>query len=922
VDPVAGEIVGRSEALAVIGSFLADVATGGPALVVVGEPGLGKTTLLDHAAAVAVRADQRVLRTTAVEFETHVGLAGLHQLIAPVAHAIRALDAPHSGVLATVFGSGSSLSVDRLAIAAALRAMLREVSREAPVLVAVDDLHWLDRPSAGVLTLLVHQLPASVGFLGTTRPAAEGFFERARLNECVLSPLTASESEMLLDLRYPDLAVHRRRRVLASAMGNPLALVELPAAMSGSANDLPSWDSTVVPLNRRLQVAFSSRLDVMPETTRRSLLLAALEGGGSTEVLEAASDGRFVATLEPAERAGLVRLVAADSKVVFSHPLTRSAVVSSSTASERRRCHLRLAEALRDDPDRRASHLAQGAAGPDERAAASLEEAAYRLVRRGDAVGAVTALANASALSPERTQRARRLAAAAYVGAQLGGGLMAAGDILREARRLDPTAVRSLDAVVATSFVILNADGDVDTAHRILSGALDIVDQGSSSVFQVRAALHTLLYVCFFGARPELWGAFDAIASRVSDPELELMVLSRQTYVDPVNADAAAYQRLDELVASAEERSDPLDIIAISVAGCWTDRLGGCRAALRLALEQARESGDMNVATQALALLAFEAFFTGQWDEADRYITEALDLTASHGFRLYRWSIEYFAAAVAAVRGDDKATKRITDELLYWAVPRGVGIVTYLCHHARTLAAVGRRDYEEAYREATAISPAGVIPPFRPLAIWVVLDLVEAAVRTGRDEEARRHVAAVLEAGVARISGRTAMLAAAAQALVTDGDAAAEHFERALGGPRVSRWPFELARIELLYGEQLRRGRRPRAAREHLGEALAIFERLGAGRWADATRKELRAAGVRTEQQPEPGALTERELLIAQLAATGMSNKEIAAQLFVSARTIGAHLYRTFPKLGITSRAGLRDALDRLEETTAGRADA
>ena len=286
-----------SDALASIGSFIAGVPAGGGALVVVGEPGLGKTTLLDHAARAAVSAGHRVLRATAVEFETHVGLAGLHQVIGPVADSIGSLPAPHAGVLATVLGSGSSVTVDRLAVAAALRALLHEASREAPVLVAVDDLHWLDRPSAGVLTLVVRQLPFGVGFLGTARPAAEGFFERARLDECFLSPLTASESETLLDLRHPGLAVHRRRRVLASAMGNPLALVELPSAMSGSGNDLASWDSAVVPLNRRLQQAFSSRLDGLPAATRRSLLLAALEGSGSIEVLKAASGGQFVAAL-------------------------------------------------------------------------------------------------------------------------------------------------------------------------------------------------------------------------------------------------------------------------------------------------------------------------------------------------------------------------------------------------------------------------------------------------------------------------------------------------------------------------------------------------------------------------------------------------------------------------------------------------
>ena len=909
------ELVGRAEVRNRLDSLVDGGTSHGGTLVIVGEPGLGKTTLLDHAGAAASTAGFQVLRATGAQFETEIGFSGLHLLFAPISDSVHALGGSHAKVLATVLGSGSSSSLapDRSNVAEALLALLRLVSRDLPTLMVVDDLHWLDRSSAAVLTLLARRLgEGAASFLGSLRPSAEGFFERAGMEELELTRLSEAEAEQLLDNRYPDLSWQRRRRVLANAMGNPLALVELPLAMSGPGPEGLDFEPNVVALNRRLEGAFSSRLEVLPRSTRQSLLLAALEGTGDVHLLELASRGRFLATLGPAERARLVSVNEEQSTVAFAHPLTRAAVVSGSTSTERRHAHRRLANVLREYPDRRAWHLARAVLGPDESAAASLEELSYRLVARGDTVGGVTVLANASALSPSRSDRARRLAAAAYVGAQLGGGLAAAGETLREARQLDPAAAGSLDAAIATSFVILNADGDVDTAHRILVGALDAVSDPSSVIFQVRAALSVLLYVCFFGARQELWPSFDSALSRFDDSVPAILKVARQTYVNPAYANPAAYAELDSLIAAIQERSDPFEIIALAVAGFWVDRLGGCRAALRRALDVGRDADDMNVTTQALSLLGFESFFSGQWHEADRYLTEADQLSLRHDFRLYRWSIRYGVAVLAAVRGDDDTTRQITDELLHWAVPRGVLIVRYLCHHARGLAALGRQNYEHAYRESTSISPAGEISPFRTLAIWAVLDVVEAAVRTNRPREAAAHVDAALEARLPDISGRTTMLVVTAEALVaSSADRAAERFEQALRTRDAYRWPFELGRIEFLFGQHLRRNRAPKAAREHLDRAAAEFERLGAVSWAQAARTELRATGVRGRAQVESGSLTDRERLIAQMAAAGMSNKEIAEQLFVSARTVSAHLYRLFPKLGITSRAALRDALGR-----------
>ncbi|NMO50998.1 AAA family ATPase [Actinoplanes sp. TBRC 11911] len=870
----------------------------GDALVLVGEPGIGKTTLLQYASGRWTAEGGRVLTASAVEFEADVPFAGLQQLLNPLLDTV----SHRAAVLESLFDPDTAVVPDRLAIAETARRLVREVAADRPILLLVDDLQWLDRSSAAVLTMLVRRLTGvPAGFIGTARSEAGGFFERAGLEEYALNPLNESASAQILKDRHPRLNAAVEREVLALAAGNPLALVELPPIVATS----PSFDLSAVPLNRRLQTAFSSRIQSLPQLTRRSLLLVALDPAQDLRTLEAAADGELLSALEPAEDLRLIRIT---DRVVFAHPLMRWAVIDTSSTAERHQAHRRLAGTAAD-PDRRAWHLANGGLGPDEDAAAALERAAYRRVRRGDPIGAVTALTHASMLSPANQDRARRLSAAAYIGAHLGGGIPTAKEVLQEVRRLGP---RTLDMAVATAFVILNEDGDIDTAHRMLTGALADVDDQSHPIFSVRAAMLTLFYVCVFGGRSDLWTAFDALASRLKHPELDLLVLMRYTHADPANAGDAEYHRLDRLFDQIDQVDDPAEIVLTGLAGSWVDRLDRGRAAFRRALDKGRATDDMNVVTQALALLAYDAFFQGRWAECEQHLAEALKLTKNHGLRLYGWAIDQWIALLAAARGDDETTRRITTELGQWAVPRGVKHVSYLSGYTRTLLALSRRDWAQAYREIISMHPPGTIPPHRAVATWGVLDVVEAAVRTDHDAEARAHVAAARAARLDRISPRLHMLVTAAEALVSADDAAGL-FDRALATPDAFRWPFEQARIELLAGEHLRRIRTPNAARGHLAQAFATFERLGARGWAQRASQELRASGQPVDAKARPGDLTDRQLVIARMAATGMSNKDISAELAISERTVASHLYQLFPKLGVVSRSGLRDALNRLD---------
>ena len=310
-------------------------------------------------------------------------------------------------------------------------------------------------------------------------------------------------------------------------------------------------------------------------------------------------------------------------------------------------------------------------------------------------------------------------------------------------------------------------------------------------------------------------------------------------------------------------------------------------------------------ATTALILLSLDDFLTGRWDRAEQLVDEGLKLSETHGY----WSLggRHVKALLAAARGDPARTQLVTSEMNQWAAPRRIGAYGW---QPRALAAVGLGDFEEAYRLLSTINPPGTLASHVPYVMWSTLDLVEAAVRTGRHEEAAAHVDAVRKAGIAGLSSRLALLVVGSAANAAPDNDASGLFEEALAIPGVQRWPFDLARVQLLYGERLRRTRNVAESRGHLDSARETFERLGARRAAS----ELRAAGQARPRASEQGrdALTPQEREIALLAASGLTNKQIGERLFLSHRTVGFHLHRLFPKPGINSRAALRDALASL----------
>jgi DNA-binding CsgD family transcriptional regulator/tetratricopeptide (TPR) repeat protein len=467
----------------------------------------------------------------------------------------------------------------------------------------------------------------------------------------------------------------------------------------------------------------------------------------------------------------------------------------------------------------------------------------------------------------------------------------------------------SLQAAVAASAFLLNADGDIATAHRLLVRAIETrVGAYDNADPLLEEALNTLMMVCYYGGTADLWQSFHEIARSVRVPMA--VIQNSKTYADPVRTALTGVGPLEAAIAALAWESDPSRIVRTAIAGCYIDRMGGCREALWRVVRDARQGGAVASGLNALIVLAWDDFFTGDWDEADELLGEALRLADELGYGLLAWPAKLVQALIASARGDDRRTEEL-NAVVEWARPRGFGAVEWYAWQARGLAALGRGDFEEAYQQACRISPAGSLASHVPHALTVLMDLVQAAVRTGRDAEAAAHVVAMQEANLAGISSRLALVVGASAAVAAPDDTASELFEAALALPDIERWQFDLARVRLAYGERLRRRRAMVAARVQLNAALEIFERLGARPWMDHARAELRATG---QTKPRAGddvldRLTAQEFEIVSLAASGLTNKQIAERLFLSPRTVGGHLHRAFPKLGVATRAALRDAL-------------
>ncbi|WP_222622218.1 AAA family ATPase [Mycolicibacterium fluoranthenivorans] len=904
------ELFGRGVELHRIERFLDGVRRSGNTRLVRGEPGVGKSALLDAAADLARAADMLVLRASGSEFEADVGYSGLNQLLLSLRDDLDRLPPGPRDALAVALGFGPGPPPGALLVCNAALSLLIAVAERKPLLLLIDDVQWIDRASAMVFGFIARRVAGHpIGLVMSCRAGSDCLLDRRGLTEQVVEPLDREASERLVDDQFPHLPPGVRQRVLDLAQGNPLALVELPGPLTGPA---PLVDQPeVVPLSDRLQALFTSRIAALPDATRRLLLAAAFDGSGDVRLLRQAGGERpGLADLAPAERAQLVHVDDGAARITFRHPLIRATIVAMSTHEERRHAHLALAGSLHGDQERQAWHLAAAAVGPDDATAGVLDRVARRTMLRGDVLGAVSALVRAAELSTTPQARGRRLAEAAYIGAESGGTLGDPEALLAEAHRVGPDSIGALHAANAATFLMLNGGGDVDTAHRLLVGAIEAADHGHrADDTALIEAMHTLLLLSWYAGTPAHWESFFRVLRTLTPEPPEILALASRTFADPLRSGAAAAPELERLLATLPGESDSSRIVRIGAASVFLDRLADTREAHWRVVRHGRSGGSPRRHIGALMHLCLDDYLTGRWDEAEELAHEGQELCTATGFTFFTWYFLYNRALIAAGRGRDDEAFALADEMSHWARPRAATSVLLYAHHPRALAAAATGDFEAAFRHAAALSPPGVLTFHVPQCTWVMFDLVEAALRTGRGADARAHLEVMRETDVAALSPRMELIQRGVEALVLDHEAADARLEESLASPASDRWLFEACRIRLSYAEGLRRRKDSHRAQRHLIAARDGFAALGAKPWLARARQELRAGGFRSSREPSESTLTSQELQIAHLAASGMTNRQIGERLYLSHRTVGAHLYRVFPKLGVSSRAGLRDAL-------------
>jgi DNA-binding CsgD family transcriptional regulator len=889
----------------------------GRTLVVRGEPGVGKTALLDHLAEHA--SGCRVARAAGVESEMELAFSGVHQLCAPMLDRLERLPGPQGEALRTAFGLSSGSAPDRFLVGLATLSLLADAAEEHPLVCLVDDAQWLDRASAQVLAFVARRLVAeSVGLVFAARAPGS---ELAGLPELVVEGLPEADARALLAAALSGpLDARVRDRIVAEARGNPLALLELPQAATPAelAGGFALPDA--MPLAGRIQESFRRRLDTLPADTRVLLLVAAAEPVGDPVLMWRAGErlGLGPQAAVPAAEAGLLEVGA---RVRFRHPLVRSAAYRAAALPERQKVHRALAEATDPvlDPDRRAWHRAHATPGPDEEVAAELERSASRAQARGGLAAAAAFLERAGLLTPDPDRRAQRLLAAARAKRDA-GALDAALELLVgvEAGPLDALSAAEVEHLRGQIALVQRRGSEAGQLLLSAARRLEPLDAALARETHLEA-LGTAAWAGDLDRPGALRAAAEAARAAPPGPDPPRPV--------DVLLDGFALRLTEGYAAAAPTLTRALQlVVALDVTddrvGRWLWLAGGRATVWLVALElwdaeswhalvsaQARFARDTGALVQlqyALNSLAAAHLFAGELSAAARLLDEERLIGEATGSP----PIGYTEMTLAAWRGREPAASALIEAASREATARGVGRMVNAATSATSVLhnGLGRHDLA---RDAAWLAFERDQLGFGP---FVVSELAEAASRTG-DED-------LVRAALDWLSERTEYtratpsewalgIEARVRALLSEGETADRLYRESIDHLSRTRVRVQLARGHLLYGEWLRRRRRRLDARAQLRTAHDLLTAMGIEAFAERARRELLATGQtarkRTVQTSEE--LTAQEALIARLAREGLSNPEIGTRLYISARTVQYHLGKVFAKLDISSRAQLDQVL-------------
>ncbi|MER5769131.1 AAA family ATPase [Streptomyces sp. NPDC001985] len=931
-------LIGRRRERARLDTLLGEVTAGrGGTLVICGEAGIGKSALLAYARSAP---GVRVLRAEGAEFETDFAFAGLHQLCGPVLGGIAALPAPRRAELETAFGLRDGDPPDRFRVGLAFLHLLSGAAGGTPLLCAVDDAQWLDPMSAQALAFAARRVrdePIAVVFAvrdPATRPELRG------LPCLALGGLAETDARrLLMDRVRAPLDPGVRERILAEARGNPLALLELPRAGS-LAGGFARPDASAVPAV--VESSFRDRLAGLPARTRTLLLMAAAEPTGDPSLLIRAAAEMDIGAGDagPAEEAGLVSFGGFEGSeglggpgnwVRFRHPLVRSAVYRSAWPEQRRAVHRALARALDhgSDGDRRSWHLAQAAVGPDGDTADALHRSAARARARGGSAAAAVFLAEAARLTPLPGPRAERALSAA-VAKREAGALDEALALLSVARTgpLGPRERARARALRAT--IAFDQNRDDAALARLLEAAramapVDLpaaretfLDALAAAVFVGRFAHSVRMSDVAAAARAVPGGPaapparpadllLDALTTRATEGFTAAVPLLRrvvETYDAEGRGRVRARADTGPRTGTHGERGDggrpatgELWLACCAAMDLWDD--GAWISLAERQLAESRAAGALAVLPVALSYRALAHIHTGQFADAATLVAEAYSVAEEVGAP----GLEYVEVTVAAWRGEESRTLELADLARAGAEERGEGRLVTAVEYAQAVLLNGLGRYDTALE---ILHPACRLDEMGFHA-WILTEFLEAAARTGEREIAAPVLARLLDRAGSAGTDWARGVALRARALLAEGPEAEECYREAITRLDRTRGAVHAARARLVYGEWLRREGRRREARTLLRTAHERLSAMGAGAFAARAARELDSTGEhpRSRKLPAPVGLTAQEFRIARMVAAGATSKEVGTRLFLSPRTIDAHLRNIFGKLGITSRRQL-----------------
>ena len=923
-DQYAGQrLRGRSSECETLRALISTVRSGSCQVTVLrGEAGVGKSALLGYAAELA--SGFRAIRVAGVESDMELAYAGLQQLCAPLLNHLGTLPEPQREALNVAFGRGVGPTPDRFLVGLAVLSLMAAAADDEPLLCVIDDAQWLDQVSVQTLGFVARRLmaePVAMVFAVRDRPDV-----LAGLPELTISGLSDSDARDLLEsVMVGGIDPRVRDRIVAETRGIPLALLEVPRNVSATELAGGFWISGARSSTGALEDTYVQRIQALPADTQRLLLVAAAEPVGDAALFlrAAANLGIPVDALGPAEAAGMIEF---GPRMRFRHPLVRSAAYRAADLIDRRAIHRALVDATdpQSDPDRRAWHAANAAAGPDDAVAAELEASAGRAESRGGIAAAATFLERATALTSDPVQRGARALAAATAkrdaaAPEAAHELLAIAEMspLSDLQRAHVARLRAQMEFVRSRAGDTGAPRLSDIAPRLLDAArqLEGLDDYSSRETYLEA-LAAVMYAGRLGesgaladvaeaARAAIGGERElprpvdfllkGIAERIAGGvsagagplrvALELMREQAQADDSPIRRWLAvpAFPILQE--SAAHELWDEAVALALSTA----------------AVRHARNAGALAGLPRALVYRAGAHLLSGEFATAATLIEEADSITAATDQNA---PVRYHSLLLTAWRGDPTEAVPMIEAAAADATTRGEGRLLGLAGYARAVLYNGLGRYEEAFGAAREVCEYEDFGFYN----WGLYELAESATRTGDDETAALAVRGLEERAGASGTDWGLGALACAQALLADGDVADARFAEAIERLERTHVVVHLARARLCYGEWLRRMNRRIDARSQLNEAHDMFIRMGAQGFAERTRRELTATGekVRKQSAGSGGELTAQEAQIARLAGEGMTNQEIGAQLFISAHTVEWHLRKVFVKLGITSRRQLR----------------